>query len=409
MEVSRARWLIVALVFAAAVLNYIDRQIIAVLKPAIQGDFGWNDQDYAHMASAFQFAAAAAYLFVGWFIDRTGLRWGYSWAVGVWSAAAAAHAAAVSVFQFTIARIVLGVSEAVHTPAAVKSVAVWFPRDAERSTALGIMASAGNLGAIVTPLLIPVIALALGWRATFVIAGGLGVVWVVLWLLVRTPPAVKARERAVGSETQVKVPWAMLLRSRPAWAIAGAKFIVDAVWWFVLFWIPDFFHRAFQLDMREAGPPVALIYGLAALGSFMGGWLPAQFLKRGASLNVARKGTMLAASLVILTLPLALLAENYWLAALIIGIALFAHQAFTTNVFGLCTDLFPPRFVGSVVSFGALLGNLSGMLFLEFTGWVLTSGYGYLPMFGYSAVAYILALGWIQLMAPRLVPAKIDA
>ncbi|MGH8310158.1 MAG: MFS transporter, partial [Steroidobacteraceae bacterium] len=211
----KTRWLILALVFAAAIINYLDRQIIAILKPVLSEEFGWNDRDYAHIVSAFQFSAAAAYLAVGWFVDRAGLRWGYSIAVGVWSAAAAAHAFAATVLQFTVARVVLGVAEAVHTPAAVKAVAVWFPEAEERSKAIGIMGSAANLGAIATPILIPILALAFGWQAAFLITGAIGFLWVLAWLMVRMPAEVVARETAPDSSSaHGPVPWAQQLRTR---------------------------------------------------------------------------------------------------------------------------------------------------------------------------------------------------
>lgn len=407
----KTRWLILALVFAAAIINYLDRQIIAILKPVLSGEFGWSDRDYAHIVSAFQFSAAAAYLAVGWFVDRAGLRWGYSIAVGVWSAAAAAHAFAWTVLQFTVARVVLGVAEAVHTPAAVKAVAVWFPDAEERSKAIGIMGSAANLGAIATPILIPILALAFGWQAAFLITGAAGFLWVLAWLMARMPAEVVAREAAPDSSSaHGPVPWAQLLRTRATWAIAGAKFLIDQVWWFLLFWAPDFFHRVFQLDMQRSGPPLAFIYAAAALGSIVaGGWIPARLMARGASLDAARKRTMLICALIVVPIPLVLQVESYWAAALIIGIALFAHQGFSMNVFAVATDVFPPQVVGSVVSIGALLGNIGGLLILEFTGWMLDSGGGYLPMFLLASCAYVLALAWMHLLVPKLIPAPVPA
>lgn len=406
----KTRWLVLALVFAAAILNYLDRQIIAILKPVLSAEFGWNDRDYAHIVSVFQFSAAAAYLAVGWFIDRAGLRWGYSIAVGIWSAAAMAHAFARTVLQFTVARAVLGVAEAVHTPAAVKAVAVWFPEAEERSKAIGIMGSAANIGAIATPVLIPILALALGWQAAFVITGALGFVWVIAWLMVRTPAEILARETVSPAARHGPVPWSALLRMRATWAIAGAKFLIDQVWWFLLFWAPDLFHKMFGLGMSESGPPLAFIYAAAALGSIVaGGWLPARMMGRGASLDVARKRTMLICALVVVPIPLVLQVEDYRLAALIIGIALAAHQGFSMNVFAIATDVFPPQVVGSVVSIGALLGNVGGLLILEFTGWMLDSGRGYMPMFVFASSAYVLALIWMHLLVPKLIRTPVPA
>lgn len=404
----RTRWLVLALVFAAAILNYLDRQIIAILKPVLSDEFGWSDRDYAHIVSVFQFSAAAAYLGVGWFVDRAGLRWGYSIAVGIWSAAAMAHAFARTVLQFTVARAVLGVAEAVHTPAAVKAVAVWFPEARERSQAIGIMGSAANIGAIATPVLIPILALAFGWQAAFVITGAAGFLWMLAWLTVRPPAEILARETTSSVSDHGPVPWSALFRSRATWAIAGAKFLIDQVWWFLLFWAPDFFHKTYGLGMTESGPPLAFIYAAAAVGSIVaGGWLPARLLGRGASLDAARKRTMLICALIVVPLPIVLQATDYRMAALIIGIALAAHQGFSMNVFAIATDVFPPQVVASVVGIGALFGNIGGLLILEFTGWMLESGRGYTPMFVFAASAYVLALIWIQLLLPKLKPAPV--
>jgi MFS transporter, ACS family, hexuronate transporter len=406
----KTRWLVLALVFAAAILNYLDRQIIAILKPVLSDEFGWNDRDYAHIISAFQFSAAAAYVAVGWFVDRAGLRWGYSIAVGVWSAAAAAHAFARTVLEFTVARAVLGIAEAVHTPAAVKAVAVWFPDDRERSKAIGIMGSAANIGAIATPVLVPMLALAFGWQAAFIVTGVIGFLWVGAWVTVRAPAEILARETVSPVAGRGPVPWSALLRMRATWAIAGAKFLIDQVWWFLLFWAPDFFHKVFGLGMREAAAPLALIYAAAAVGSVVaGGWLPAHLMARGASLDSARKRTFLVCALVVVPIPLVLQVDSYWLAAGIIAVALAAHQGFSMNVFAVITDVFPPQVVGSVVSIGALLGNIGGLLILEFTGWMLDSGRGYLPMFLFASSAYVLALLWMHLLTPKFVRAPVPA
>lgn len=406
----QTRWLVLALVFAAAILNYLDRQIIAILKPVLSEEFGWNDRDYAHIVSMFQFSAAAAYLAVGWFVDRAGLRWGYSIAVGVWSAAAMAHAFARTVLQFTMARAVLGVAEAVHTPAAIKAVAVWFPEPTERSQAIGILGSAANIGAIATPVLIPLLALALGWQAAFIVTGALGFVWMIAWLMIRPPPQILARETTSPASGHGPVPWSALLRMRATWAIAGAKFLIDQVWWFLLFWAPDFFHKVFDLDISESGPPLAFIYAAAALGSIVaGGWLPARMMLRGASVDDARKRTMLICALIVVPIPLVLQVPDHWVAAFIIGIALAAHQGFSMNVFAVATDVFPPQVVGSVVSIGALFGNIGGLLILEFTGWMLDTGRGYLPMFLFASSAYLLALLWIRLLVPKLVLTPVPA
>ena len=391
---DRRRWLVVGLVFVAIVLNYVDRQILALLKPTLQAEFHWSDRDYSHMASAFQFAAAIAFLGTGWFIDKVGLRPGFALGVGVWSLAGMAHAFVSSVGGFVGVRAVLGVAESIGTPAAVKTAATYFePR--ERSIALGLGGIAPNVGAILTPLLIPLMALMMGWKATFLIAGGLGLVWVVVWLAVRLPEQPQSEAEAPA------MAWSALLTDRRQWAIILGKALTDQVWWFLLFFLPDLFHRVFGLDQSALGLPVALVYAMAAVGGITAGFLPAALMGRGWSVNAARKVTMLIYAVMVLPVPLLIHAQSPWLAAFIVGVALFAHQGFSTSLFGLTTDVFPARVVGSAIGIGAFAGNLSGMAMIEFTGWSLDAGHGYLPMLLICAFTYLAALGVIHLLLPR--------
>ncbi|MET0247613.1 MAG: MFS transporter, partial [Sphingomonas sp.] len=340
------RWAIVALVFFAIMLNYVDRQILALLKPTLELEFGWSDQDYGNMASAFQFAAAVAFLGTGWFIDRVGLRIGFAVGVAVWSIAGMAHAFAASVSGFIGARIVLGAAESIGTPAAVKTAATYFgPKD--RSIALGIGNTAPNIGAIITPLAIPVVAIAFGWKAAFLIAGGLGLVWVVAWFALRMPAPI-AQDDSVPS-----IRWIDLFRGRRTLAIAIAKVLSDQVWFFMLSWLPDLFHRLFGLPQGTVGLPVALVYALAACGALTGGWLPSWLMARGWSVNRARKTTLLLYALLILPVPVVLSLQSPWTAALVLGLGLFAHQGFSTNVFALTTDVMPARLVGSTIGIAA--------------------------------------------------------
>jgi ACS family hexuronate transporter-like MFS transporter len=387
-----ARWSVVALVFAAIMLNYVDRQIIALLKPTLQAEFGWSDRDYGHMASAFQFAAAIGYLGAGWFLDRVGLKRGFALGVGVWSLAGAAHAVVGGVAGFIGARAVLGVAEATGTPAVVKTAATYFG-PAERTRMLGISNMAPNIGAVAAPLLIPPIALAFGWRATFLGAGTLGLVWVALWLALRAP-VIEA-----SAEVAEKVRWGTLLRERRTWGLVCAKALTDQVWWLLLFFMPDLFHRMFGIAQGTVGLPVALVYAMAAAGSLAGGWLPGVLIARGKTPAVARKWTMLIAALLVLPLPLVLAVPGAWAAAGLLGLALFAHQGFSTNLFATATDLFPTTSVGTAIGIAAFAGNLAGMAMLEFAGWSLDAHHGYLPMLAVGAVSYLLALGLLQLLA----------
>ncbi|MBH9537738.1 MULTISPECIES: MFS transporter [Novosphingopyxis] len=392
----KIRILLVGLIFFATALNYVDRQVLALLKPTLELEFGWSDQEFAHLGSTFQLAAAIALLGVGWFVDRFGVRFAYGFAVVIWSVAGMAHALAASVQQFVAARVVLAAAEAVNTPAAMKAAAVYIPLR-ERSLAIGAINTAPNLGAIITPLLIPPFAVAFGWRAAFIVTGALGFIWLIFWIpaMRKLKPVAKVPERA-------PVNWGALLSDRRTWAVAGAKFLTDCVWWFVLFWMPDFFNREFGMGQGELGWPVAIIFTLAAIGAITSGALYPILLSRGFSINGARKLSMLVFALVVLIMPFALITGSPWLAAIFIGAGLFAHQGFSTNIFGLTTDVVPAIRVGSVIAVGAIAGNLSGTGMIEFAGWSLTNGHGYAPMFVICGGAYLAALGLVQLILPRL-------
>jgi ACS family hexuronate transporter-like MFS transporter len=395
-----AAWGLVALLFAGNALNYLDRQVLALLKPTLETTFHWTNADYAHLGSAFQLSSAAALLFVGWFIDRIGVRLAYGLAVLIWSVAGATHAVSATVQQFIIARMALASAETVSTPAGLKTAALYIPA-AQRNLSIGLVNTAPNIGAILTPLLIPPFAVAFGWKAAFVVTGSLGILWLAAWWLGtrRLTPVAAAPERA-------PVDWAALLRDRRSWAVIGAKFLTDCVWWFVLFWMPDFFSRVFGMSQAQLGWPIAIIFSLAALGAVSSGAAFPLLLASGASPNLARKGSMLFYALVVLSMPLALLSHGPWLAAVLIGLGLFAHQGFSTNLFAMTADIVPATRIASVVALAAVAGNLSGMGIIELAGWSLQHGHGYTPMFVIAGGAYLLALGLIQLLLPRLEPAQ---
>lgn len=398
------RAILVALVFVAIMLNYVDRQIIALLKPTLQAEFSWSDRDYARMASAFQISAAVAFLFVGLFLDRVGLRRGFAVGVGGWSLAAIAHTFATTVGSFVAVRALLGAFEATGTPAAVKTAATYFPAR-QRSQVLGLGNMAPNVGAVIAPLAVPPLALVIGWRATFIIAGGLGLVWVVAWLIARMPaeqPQPPAPPREKGAVLRQ-------LRERRQWAVILAKALTDQVWWFLLFFLPDFFNKVFGMGQAALGGPVALVYVFAGLGALSGGFLPGRLLARGMSLNAARKRSLLLYALLILPVPLVLQVDSPWAAACVLGVALFAHQGFSTNVFAFTTDVFPARVIGLAIGIAAFAGNLSGMAMIEFAGWALDTGRGYAPMLLIASVSYLLALAAIQLLVPRIEPQDASA
>ena len=394
--------LLVALLFLGNALNYVDRQVLSLLKPTLEAEFHWTDADYAHLGSSFQIAAAAALLFVGWFVDRLGVRLAYGLAVGVWSMAGMAHALAASVQQFVTARVVLAVGESVSTPAGLKAAALYLPAG-KRNLAIGLINTASNIGAIVTPLLIPPIALVFGWQSAFVVTGALGFVWLTGWVLGtrRLKPIRNVPERS-------PVQWRILLRDRRSWAVIGAKALSDINWWFVLFWMPDFFHRQFGLGQAQLGWPIAIIFSMAALGAISSGALYPWFIARGMAMNAARKRSMLLYATIVLVMPLALWADSPWTAALLIGTGLFAHQGFSTNVFGMTADIIPAVRVASVVALGAVAGNLSGTGIIELAGWSLDNDLGYAPMFAICGTAYLAALLFIHLILPRLTVAEED-
>ena len=383
---------LIALLYVANALNYVDRQVVALLKPTLEANFHWSDRDFAHLGSAFQLAAAGALLFVGWFIDRLGVRVAYAVAVTVWSLAGMGHAVAHTVQQFIAARAVLAVGETVSTPASVKAAALYVPPE-KLSMVIGIVNTAPNIGAILTPLLIPTLALAFGWQAAFWVTGGLGIVWLVAWWLGTSnlQPVAKVPDRA-------PVPWAELFADRRSWAIIGAKCLTDYVWFFVLFWMPDFFARNFALSQGQLGQPVALVFTFAAIGAITSGALFPWLLRRGLSPGAARKSSMLFFAVAMLAMPLALVTHNPWAAAVAIGLGLFAHQGFSTNIFSLAATIVPLQRLGTVIALGAVAGNIAGMAVIELAGWSLQNGFGYAPMFALCAVAYLMALGWIVVM-----------
>lgn len=397
---KNARWFLLALLVLASILNYADRQIIAILKPVLQEDLKWSDANYGQVTAIFQFSAATAYLVVGWFVDRVGLRVANPLAVGSWSLAAMAHGLAHTVGQFTIVRALLGATEALGTPVGVKTVATTF--DARtRSLALGVFNAASNVGAVVTPLFVPALAEIVGWRMTFVLVGGVGLVWVALWYLTGASRLVAPSIASLDAETP-KVAWGTVLRDRATWAIMGAKALFDQVWWFLLFWTPDLLHRVFGLSMKQFAVPLAVIYLMAASGSLIGGAVTQRLLARGWTANRARKTVMLVCALLVTPVPLVMFVDNHWLAVGLLGLTLAAHQGFSVNVFGVITDVSPAERVATLTSLGALAGNLAGMMILQVAGLLMASGAGYLPLLIVAALAYLAALAWIHLWLPTL-------
>jgi ACS family hexuronate transporter-like MFS transporter len=400
----------------ATTINYVDRQVLGVLAPFLQQDIGWNEIEYGYIVTSFQAAYAIGLLCAGAIIDRLGTRIGYAIAIGVWSLAAMAHSLAGSAVGFAPARFALGLGEAGNFPAAIKTVAEWFPRR-ERALATGIFNSGSNIGAIVAPMVVPVIAVAWGWQAAFLFTGVLSATWLATWLLTyRTPerqPKLSSAELAYihsdPPEPTTRVPWAVILRHRQAWAFIVGKFMTDPIWWFLLFWLPKFLHSTYGLSLLELGLPLIAIYVTADVGSIAGGWLAGYLIRRGWSANRARKGAMLACALCVVPIVFAAKASHMWVAVALIGLATAGHQGWSANLFTLSSDLFPRRAVASVVGIGGFAGAVGGMLIATFAGFLLQATGSYVPLFIMAGSAYLLALLAVQLLTPRLQPASLEA
>jgi len=406
------RWVICALLFAATVINYVDRQMIGVLKPTLQHEFGWTELTYGGIVFWFQAAYALGLVVFGHLIDRLGTRLGYTLAMTIWTLAHIAHGAARSAVSFMAARFVLGIGESGNFPASLKGVADWFPKH-ERALAIGVFNAGANVGAIITPFLVSALTLAFGWRMSFVLTGLFGIIWLPIWWIVYRPPErhprVGASELAyIRGDPEVPqraIPWTHLLRIKETWAFAIPRFLIDPIWWMFLFWLPDFLVRRHGLKLENFGVPLMLIYLMSNVGSVGGGWLSSHLMQRGASANRARKLTMLACAICVLPVMFAGMVEPLWLAVLILGLATAAHQGFSANLYALPSDLFPRAAVGSVVGIGSALGAVGGMAIAEYAGWVLDRTGSYTPIFIVAAGAYLTALLVVHGLSPRLSPA----
>jgi ACS family hexuronate transporter-like MFS transporter len=415
-RVGHYRWVICALLFFATAINYIDRQVFSILAPELQKRIGWNEVEYGYIVFAFHAAYAIGLLAVGWFIDRVGTRKGYSLAIGFWSLAAMAHALARTALGFGAARFALAFGEAGNFPAAVKTVAEWFPKK-ERALATGIFNAGSNVGAIAAPLLVPPIALYFGWQWAFILTGAAGFGWLALWwVLYREPenhPRLSAAElayiRSDPVEPTVPIPWRRLLPHRQTWAFAAGKFITDPVWWFLLFWLPKYFTDTFNLELTGLALPLVIIYVAADVGSIGGGWLSSSLIKRGYSVNVARKIAMGVCALCVVPMLIAAWAPGLWLTVALISLAAAAHQGWSANLYTLASDTFPRRAVGSVVGIGGTAGSVGNMITSAGIGYVLhLTANNYAPLLAVCAFAYLFALLVIHVLAPRLEPADVE-
>jgi MFS transporter, ACS family, hexuronate transporter len=421
---GKYRWTICGLVFFATTINYLDRAVISLLKSSLTKEFNWSETNYSNIVVAFQLCYAFGLLFAGRLIDKLGTKIGYGLATGLWSIAAVAHALVTGTTGFYVARGALGITEAGNFPAAIKTVAEWFPQK-ERALATGIFNSGTNIGAILAPLTVPFIAAAWGWQWAFIITGAIGFIWLVFWFLLYEVPKKHKKLSAaefeyIHSDTagaliptadEPTLSWGKLFTYKQTWAFAIGKFLSDPAWWFYLFWLPDFLEKEYGLTKTEVALPVALAYTMAAVGSIFGGWLPMFFIKKGWSVFRSRKTAMLIYACCVLPVVSAqyLGNINMWLALLVIGLAMSAHQAWSANIYTTVSDMFPKSATASVIGIGGMFGALGGMLIAKLAG-KLFDYYkgtaepktGYLIMFLICSVSYLIAWLIMQVLVPKM-------
>lgn len=425
-KIGKYRWTICALVFFATTINYLDRAVISLLKPYLEQEFKWNAGDYANIEIAFKVAYAVGMLGAGRLIDKLGTKMGYALATFFWSIAAVGHAFVSSTLGFSVARAFLGVTEAGNFPAAIKATAEWFPKK-ERAFATGIFNSGTNVGAIIAPLTVPLIAETIGWKWAFILTGSIGFIWLIFWFVMYEVPARNAKlskaefdyihsdidnAATVSTETQAKVSWFRLLSFRQTWAFVLGKFLTDPVWWFYLFWLPDFLNKQYGLTGTDIALPVAMVYTLSSFGSVAGGWLPLYFIRNGWPVFRARKTSMLIYAVCVLPIVFAqqLGQVDMWLAVIVIGFAASAHQAWSANIFTTVSDMFPGKAVASVTGIGGMAGGIGGILLSALVQKRMFVYYesinqletAYFIMFLICGGAYLLAWLVMHLLAPRL-------
>jgi ACS family hexuronate transporter-like MFS transporter len=416
-RIGKFRWVICGLLFFATTINYIDRQVLGILAPDLQKEIGWSELDYGRIVIAFQASYAVMMLVWGKILDRIGTKLGLGIAVAWWSLAAMATALAHSAATFGFARFLLGVGEAANFPASIKTVAEWFPKS-ERAFATGIFNSGTNIGAVVAPVCVPLIAAVWGWRMAFILTGALGFLWLVAWWALYQTAAVHPRlhpaerkfildelEEPIVSKTSIKE----VLGYRQLWAFAMGKLLTDPVWWFYLFWLPKFLASEHGIRGVALIPYLTTVYLIADAGSIFGGYLSSTLIKRGYTVNRARKTAMGIFAAIIPTVIIASQTRSAWTAVLLIGLATACHQGWSANMFTLASDMFPRRAVGTVVGLGGFMGGVGGILIAEFAGRILNRDPSYyLPIFVVAGTLYLVALVVIHLLAPRLEPVRLE-
>jgi ACS family hexuronate transporter-like MFS transporter len=398
---AASRWSLFTVLCIAGVFNAMDRPIIAILKPDMMADFGWTDSDFGDLAAVTQFSAAFAFLVTGWLVDRLGVNRAMQVGASAWSLAAMAHGWALTTWQVVAARIGLGVTEAVQTPLMIKTVASLFPAD-QRSFAFGFATLLAGAGTILMPFAIPALAAAVGWRGALVAGGIGGFASLLAWIWLARGVA-GLRERAVQPSMigqAGKDAYGPILTNRQTWGIVVAKALSDMTWWFINFWLADYYRREFGLSTLELAVPLAIAFAGSGLGAFGAGWISTRLLERGVSPNRVRKGVMFASALLVAPLPAVLMVGGFWPVAVMIGLVMAGHQGFSLSLFSTITDVVPHAKVGRVTAFGAFMGNMGGVAISLVAGRVLDAGFGFVPLFVFAATSYFLALAWFQWLLP---------
>jgi ACS family hexuronate transporter-like MFS transporter len=403
-SIGKYRWRIVVMLFFITTINYMNRQILGILAPELQQNFGWSEADYGYIIMAFQAAYAIGLLSMGSLMDKIGTKKGFSISVALLSLAGMIHAAFSSVIAIAVARFGLGIGASANFPAAVKTTAEWFPKK-ERALATGYFNAGSNLGAIIAPLLIPFIALTLGWQAAFIITGFSGFIWLIFWLFTYKKPednrrlteAEKEYIRQDEKEQEIqKLPWKKILGYKQTWGICLSRFLTDPIWWFFLYWLPKYLNTTYKIDLIHIGLPLVIIYVISMGGSITGGWLSSSFIKKGKNPLAARKKTILWMALLVVPIFFTSVIDNMWISILLISMATFAHQGYAANIFTIVSDIFPKNAVGSVTGLSGFAGAIGGVLFSGAVGLILQYTGSYYVVFGIASGAYLLC--WLSLV-----------
>ena len=401
---SRLRWSLFTVLCVAGVFNAMDRPIIAILKPDMMADFGWTDSDFGDLAAVTQFSAAFAFLVTGWLVDRLGVHRSMQLGASAWSFAAMAHGWALTTWQVVAARVGLGVTEAVQTPLTIKTVAMLFAPN-QRSLAFGFATLLAGAGTIAMPFVIPALALAVGWRGALVAGGIGGLLSLVAWMwLARGLTQLRERtdQEPASSPGSDESAYGPILTNRQTWGIVIAKALSDMTWWFINFWLADYYRKEFGLSTLELAIPLAIAFAGSGLGALLAGWMSTRLLERGWSVNRVRKTVMLVSALVVAPLPLVLELNSFWPVAIMMGVVMAGHQGFSLSIFSTITDVVPEAKVGRVTAFGAFMGNMGGVAISLVTGRVLDAGFGFIPLFIFAASSYLIALAWFQWFIPEV-------